>query len=140
MGLYKSRRQRSHVVATVSLTPLIDTALTLLVVFMVAAPIAHHVIKVELPRGGIEDPLERSTQELVVSVDKDRTLFLDGKAITRKELIQYLRSLKKEPPHLIFLHIDRSVSYGYALELLSELRQIESIQSVAFDIDLEQTT
>jgi biopolymer transport protein ExbD len=135
----RSRRQkRMNPAAQVSLTPLIDTALTLLVVFMVTAPVAHHAIRVDLPRSATEDQRESTPHEVTITVDKSGGIFLEGAPSSRVEVIRALKEMKKTPAVIIFLRVDKKATYGNAIELLAELRQIEGIESVSFDIDFEQ--
>ena len=47
----RGRRRRLQAMNDVSLTPLIDTALTLLIIFMVATPMMRNSIRVTLPSG-----------------------------------------------------------------------------------------
>ena len=58
------KRTRRFSTPEISLTPLIDTALTLLVIFMITAPMIHNGIKVDLPQGNSKEV--GSQQELVV--------------------------------------------------------------------------
>ena len=69
---YKRRRARPSP-QEISLTPLIDTALTLLIIFMVTTPMMHNAIKVNLPQGKSNEA--GGQQELVVYLTSDEQLF-----------------------------------------------------------------
>jgi hypothetical protein len=73
------------------LTPLIDTALTLLVIFMVAAPVLQRGIKVDLPKGNSKEV--KGKQELVVTITKDAKLFFNSFPVEKKKLAS---TVKKE--------------------------------------------
>ena len=117
----------------IPLTPLIDTALTLLIIFMVTTHMLNHEnsIKVDLPKGKIKES-ENVTQEVVVSVDKNSKLFLNDVSI--KEL-SLLDSLKKAVvgtnQKAIFVKADRTVSYGQVLELVDKIKSVDGIDYVA---------
>ena len=50
-NMRKWRRRQMVSMKEISLTPLIDTALTLLIIFMITAPMMQNSIKVQLPKG-----------------------------------------------------------------------------------------
>jgi len=60
----------------VSLTPLIDVALTLLIIFMITAPMVQNGIKIDLPQGNSKEV--GSQQELVVSMRRDGKMFFNS--------------------------------------------------------------
>ena len=49
------RRRRIRKLSEVSLTPLIDVALTLLVAIMIAMPVTQNAIKIALPQGTVNE-------------------------------------------------------------------------------------
>ena len=63
------RRRTSAREPEITLTPLIDTALTLLIIFMVTTPMIHNAIKVNLPRGRVKEDVG-ATQDLCVYIEK----------------------------------------------------------------------
>ena len=69
----RKKRVRRFELPEVSLTPLIDTALTLLVIFMITAPIVQNGIHVQLPQGNSKEV--GNQQELVITVSKDEKMF-----------------------------------------------------------------
>ena len=73
MARIRKRKTRRFHMPEISLTPLIDTALTLLVIFMVTAPMIQHGIKVDLPHGAAKEV--SGQQELVVTMAKDGKLY-----------------------------------------------------------------
>src|SRR5688572_28085736 len=75
------RRRTSHRLdlPEICLTPLIDTALTLLVIFMVTTPMIQNSIKIDLPEGAINEAGSRTSQEeLVVAIDKDAKIYVNS--------------------------------------------------------------
>jgi len=78
---YRFRKNKTKVLTDISMTPLIDTALTLLIIFMITAPMMQNAIRVTLPKGEAKEG-DDIQQELIVYVNKDGTLFFKGKAIS----------------------------------------------------------
>jgi len=64
---------------TINVTPLIDVLLVLLIIFMVAAPMKPHRFMTKLPAIPHNDAhIEPYINTLVVTIEKDRTLKLNG--------------------------------------------------------------
>lgn len=139
--LYRNRRSRRFLKTSpaLSLTPLIDTALTLLVVFMVAAPVAHRAVRVDLPRGAAETVAkQRDHLEVVVSVDHEGIMFLDGKRVEREAVMKDIEARAQAVRASsvdLFLAIDQRVPWNTVFSLFNEASQlpIEGLH-VAFDI------
>lgn len=137
----RRRRRMYQTTPNVSLTPLIDTALTLLVVFMVAAPVAHHAVRVDLPQGeSSEASSEKNQGEVIITIDRDGRMYLGKESTDRKHIID---AVKKEIQRMgktctVYLQVDRRSEAGLAIELLTDLRGVEGVECVAFSIDNNQ--
>jgi biopolymer transport protein ExbD len=115
----------------ISLTPLIDTALTLLVIFMITTPMIQNAIKVNLPRGHAKED-SGSKQELIVFIDDKNNFYFNGAKLAEKKLIE---SIKKEvgaqKERTVYVKADKAVSYGRVLELVDDIKVIGGVQYVA---------
>lgn len=127
------RSARGHGQATVSLTPLIDTALTLLVIFMVATPMMHRGIKVELPKGNADEVKNaQKQQDVVVYIDKKEQINVNGKAVTKATLIPELKSLLKQTKQeTVVVKADEGVSYGTVISVVDTIKHTGGITYVA---------
>ena len=92
MRSLRSRRRRLVAMNDVSLTPLIDTALTLLIIFMVATPMMRNSIRVTLPSGQAKEDNSKE-QDLIVQISENKELQFNGEVI--KGLDQLIAELKK---------------------------------------------
>lgn len=128
---YRKRRTRPGM-TDISLTPLIDTALTLLIIFMVATPIMHNSIKINLPDGSSKEA-PAATQELVVTIMDNGALFFNGLPASHDNLIptvkQTLKKFKTAQP--VFVRADKMVQYGKVITVVEELKRVEGIEYVA---------
>jgi biopolymer transport protein TolR len=115
----------------ITLTPLIDTALTLLVIFMIAAPMMRNSINVRLPKGHVKEASD-SEERIFVQIDKEGHLFVDGKLISRNA---FLDSLKKEAHRssitMVVVEADEQVGYGKVYDLVDAIKQLGVIDNVA---------
>src|SRR5579872_7070529 len=134
MRIRNSKRLRSnrHHLADLSMTPLIDVALTLLIMFMVATPIIHNAIKVTLPRGQAQESSSNNIDELIVFIDKNGDFYIDALKIDRTDIIKHLKKVVgSNLEKTVYVKADTNVSYGTVLELVDEIKFIGGIKYVA---------
>ncbi len=106
----------------INIVPFIDIMLVLLIIFMVAAPLATVDVNVDLPASTAK-PAERPDKPLYVTLKPDLTLHLGENAVAREALgaaIDVLTEGDKETR--IFLRADRGVDYGDFMEVMNLLR------------------
>lgn len=127
----KNRRKSRTMLTDVSMTPLIDTALTLLIIFMITTPMIQNAIKVNLPRGQAKEDGD-ARQDLVVYVDKNDQFYFNGKKIAEKELIASItQEVGSQKERTVYVKADTAVSYGRVLELVDDIKVIGGVEYVA---------
>jgi biopolymer transport protein ExbD len=106
----------------INVTPFIDVILVLLIIFMIAAPLATVDVGVNLPAANAERT-PRPDKPLFLTLKSDLSLAIDNDAVKRASLATALDSAtggdKQQP---VFLRADKSVSYGDLMALMNELR------------------
>jgi biopolymer transport protein ExbD len=107
----------------INVTPFIDVMLVLLIIFMVAAPLATVDIQVNLPAAAVE-PQPRPDKPLFLSVKADLSLSLGNDAVSRDLLGSALDAAAKgDRTTLVFLRADKTVPYGELMEVMNLLRK-----------------
>ena len=125
---------REHKMQEINVMPLVDVALTLLIIFMVATPMMNNVIKVELPSSRIDDGAVQShtQQDLTVYIDKQKKIYLNGKEYTLDNLLKTLQKMvKKDSDEVVFVKADQAVSYGVVIDLVDTIKITGGIKYVA---------
>jgi biopolymer transport protein ExbD len=108
----------------INVTPFIDVMLVLLIIFMIAAPLATVDISVDLPSANAERA-PRPDKPLFLTLKSDLTLALDNDTINRAALGSALDAVTAgDRQQRVFLRADKSVSYGELMGLMNELRNI----------------
>ncbi len=104
----------------INMVPLIDVMLVLLVIFIVTAPLLSHSVKLELPKASAQ-PVQVKAEKIDVSIDADGVRYLNGKALSREDLIARLATegAKPTPPEM-HLRVDQSVPYRMVAETLAD--------------------
>jgi biopolymer transport protein ExbD len=106
----------------INVTPFIDVMLVLLIIFMVAAPLATVDIAVNLPTAAAEAQ-PRPPMPQFLTVKADLTLALGDEPVGRDALGATLDSATKgDRDARIFLRADKSVPYGNLMEVMNLLR------------------
>jgi biopolymer transport protein ExbD len=106
----------------INVTPFIDVMLVLLIIFMVAAPLATVDVFVNLP-ASTSEPQPRPDKPLFLTVQADLTLLLDHEAVPREVLGRALGSAASgDKDARIFLRADKAVPYGEVMEVMNLLR------------------
>jgi biopolymer transport protein ExbD len=106
----------------INVTPFIDVMLVLLIIFMVAAPLATVDIQVNLPASSAE-PQPRPPKPLYLTLKSDLTLALGDEIVNREGLRSRLEAATAgDKETRIFLRADKAVPYGELMEVMNALR------------------
>ena len=119
----------------INVTPFIDVMLVLLIIFMVAAPLATVDLGVELPASAIE-PQPRPDRPVFVTVKPDLSIAVGEDVIARDALTGSLDTATKgQKDERIFLRADKAVSYGDLMEVMNLLRNAGYLKIALVGLD-----
>jgi TonB system transport protein ExbD (group 1) len=106
----------------INVTPFIDVILVLLIIFMVAAPLATVDVAVDLPTSTAQ-PQPRPDKPVFLTVKSDLSLDLGETPVAREALTGALESATQgDHEQRIFLRADKAVSYGDLMDVMNALR------------------
>ena len=106
----------------INVTPFIDVMLVLLIIFMIAAPLATVDMPVNLPASTAE-PQPRPDKPLFLTLKADLSLLLDNEPVSRGALSGALiRAIDGSKDQWVYLRADKTVPYGDLMTLMNELR------------------
>jgi biopolymer transport protein ExbD/biopolymer transport protein TolR len=107
--------------ADINVTSLIDVAFTLLIIFMITAPIMQGGVDVQLPRAEAR-PLQPK-EGLVVSVDRRGRVFVDNDPLSVAEFrAAFPAIMRQRKPTGVYLRADARVNYGQVVQVLAIMR------------------
>jgi len=110
--------------ASINVTPFVDVMLVLLIIFMVAAPLASVAIKVNLPPSSAK-PAKDPPKRVFISIKKDGKIFVDDDASDLDTLGDDLRAAvgKRDPgKERIFIRGDSDVLYQDFMAVMNKLQ------------------
>ena len=119
----------------INVTPFIDVMLVLLIIFMVAAPLATVDLGVNLPASAVE-PSPRPDKPVFVTVKPDLSVAVGEDIIARAALTTALDTATKgEKNERIFVRADKAVSYGDLMEVMNLLRNAGYLKIALVGLD-----
>ena len=124
MGASLQRPGAAHrALSEINVTPFVDVALVLLIIFMVTAPMMQQGVAVDLPNAaGAALPQEENV--LVVSVTVDGQLFLNDTKMDVGTLSERLLAIREEKPQtVVYLRADDDASYGQVVSVMAALKR-----------------
>ena len=106
----------------INVTPFIDVILVLLIMFMIAAPLATVDIAVNLPAANTEQQ-PHPDKPLVLTLKPDLSISIDNDAVNRGALGAALDAASGgDKERLVYLRADKTVAYGDLMTLMNALR------------------
>ncbi len=115
-------RRIGTTMAEINIIPLVDVVLVLLLIFMLTAPMMYRGIDVNLPRASAKPTAVE--ERLVLTVTKERSLFLNDRRVTPTGLEQALRdAFKNRTDKTLYLKADAGLSYGAVIETMDRVRR-----------------
>lgn len=120
----------------INVTPFIDVMLVLLIIFMVAAPLATVDVNVDLPASSASAQ-PRPDKPIYVSLQADQTINIGNDAVTKDLIKIHLDQLTENNKEArIFLRADKNVDYGSLMNLMNELRKAGYLKIALVGLEL----
>jgi biopolymer transport protein TolR len=118
----KTSSEERNAMSEINVTPFVDVMLVLLIIFMVTAPLLQYGVDVDLPDSS-RQPLDTPREQVILSIRKDKTLYLDQYQVALPDLEKKLKAVfadRKEKQ--IFLQADKNVPYGFVVKAMAEIK------------------
>jgi biopolymer transport protein ExbD len=112
----------------INITPMLDLAYVLLVIFIIMTTATVQGIKVNLPKASAQPSLaENKTKAITIAADG--TVYLDTFAVTMAELENLLRQYKAATPDLpVIIKADSNIQYQRVVDVLDLMGRLEITQ------------
>ncbi|HEX7240618.1 MAG TPA: biopolymer transporter ExbD [Longimicrobiaceae bacterium] len=115
------RRGGLDATAEINVTSLVDVALTLLVIFMITAPMLQGGVEVSVPRAAVA-PME-SPEGVIVSVDRKGDVFIGETPVRWEEFAsRFPEAVRQAGAQSVYLRGDEGVPYGRVVQVLGAMK------------------
>ncbi len=117
----KRRYLHGQVLSQINITPMVDVAMVLLIVFMLTAPLLQQGMPVNLPKANASS-INQSSKDIVLTIQKNEKIYIgdDKHAIPLDEISGRLSSLfSKRSKKDLFIKADTTIPYGDVIHIMS---------------------
>lgn len=112
----------------INVTPMLDLAYVLLIIFIILTTATVQGIKVNLPKASAQPSLAQNKTK-AISITADGTIYLDTFPVTMAELENLLRQYKAAKPDLpVIIKADSSIQYQKVVDVLDLMGRLEITQ------------
>ncbi len=119
--------QKNHLVTLneINITPLLDLAFVLLIIFVITTPLLEQSLKLNLPTGGAEHSAPRKDQVRTIEVNPPGGYVVKGHLFSLAELEDYLRSeFQRDAQLAIYLRADKKEQFGNVADVMEVVRRL----------------
>ncbi len=108
----------------INITNLVDVSLTILIVFIITAPMMTPGIDVNLPK--VDASLPRDEEGITISINSKKEIFIEEKKIEPNKFEETLSEIvKKKPPNVIvYIKADKTIDYGFVVETIGKIKKL----------------
>ncbi len=119
----RRRHVRELPKAEINITNLVDVTMTLLVVFMIVAPMLKQGLEIELPKSRVADKISTDDKVILVECDKQQSIRINHSEVVLGSVEQMIRDLRQQYGEVpVQVRADQALSYGFLVGLWGEIR------------------
>ena len=121
-----SQRHNLSTLSEINITPLLDLAFVLLIIFMITTPLLENSVNLVIPSSGAANPPVNSTQVQTISIDRLEAIKINDKSVTAADLVARLAELKRANPEVaIVIRPDRDLPVQKLIALMDALQRAQ---------------
>ncbi len=115
--------RHNGLIQDLNFTNLVDVALTVLVVFIITAPMMTPGVDVNLPR--TDASLPHDEEGITISIKENKNVYIENDRVSMNDFeLKLKKILEKKPPGItVYLRADKSVDYGFVIEVVGKMRK-----------------
>jgi biopolymer transport protein ExbD len=119
--------QKNHLVTLneINITPLLDLAFVLLIIFIITTPLLEQSLRLNLPAGGPDKITVRKDQVRTIEVNPASGYVVKGRRYTLIELEQYLISeAQRDPKMAVYIRADKAEKWENVHNVISLCKRL----------------
>ena len=121
-----SQRNNLTTLSEINVTPLLDLAFVLLIIFMITTPLLENSMNLVIPSSGASNPPMNSSQVQTISIDRSDVIQFNNQIVDPETLTRQLLALKETNPDVaIVIRPDRELPVQKLITLMDALRRAQ---------------
>jgi biopolymer transport protein ExbD len=121
-----SQRNSLMTLSEINVTPLLDLAFVLLIIFMITTPLLENSMNLVIPSSGANNPPINSSQVQTVSIDRTETIRFNNQVVDLETLRAHLSELKRVNPDVaVVIRPDHELPVQKLITLMDALQRAQ---------------
>ena len=121
-----SQRQSLSSLSEINITPLLDLAFVLLIIFMITTPLLESSMNLVIPSSGEKNPQINASQVQTISIDRNEAIKLNNQVVDLDGLRARLAELKRSNPDVaVVIRPDRDLPVQKLVALMDALQSAQ---------------
>ena len=121
-----SQRQSLSSLSEINITPLLDLAFVLLIIFMITTPLLENSMSLIIPSSGAKTPPVASGQVQTISIDRNEAIRFNNQVVDLDSLVAQLSEIKRANPGVaVVIRPDRDLPVQKLITLMDALQRAQ---------------
>lgn len=121
-----SQRHNLSTLSEINITPLLDLAFVLLIIFMITTPLLENSMNLIIPSSGASNAPVNTAKVQTISIDRRETVKINDRTVPAAELVTRLAELKRTNPEVaIVIRPDRDLPVQKLVSLMDALQRAQ---------------
>jgi biopolymer transport protein ExbD len=114
-------KRRRQLIADLNITNLVDVVLTLLIIFMITAPMMTQGVQVDLPKADAENV--EVNEYIQISINGHNEIFIDQERINQVDFKRRFKEVFANRTKVpVFVNADKKVPYGLVIRVIADVQ------------------
>jgi len=121
-----SQRQSLSTLSEINITPLLDLAFVLLIIFMITTPLLENSVNLVIPSSGSVNAPVNPAQVQTISIDRQEKIRFNNELVDTQTLVARLTELKRASPDVaVVIRPDRELPVQKLIGLMDALQRAQ---------------
>ena len=121
-----SRRHSLSTLSEINITPLLDLAFVLLIIFMITTPLLENSVNLVIPSSGASNAPVNPAQVQTISIDRQERVRFNNELVDAQMLLTRLTELKRANPDVaVVIRPDRELPVQKLIALMDTLQRAQ---------------
>ena len=121
-----SQRQNLSTLSEINITPLLDLAFVLLIIFIITTPLLENSVNLSIPSSGAANAAVDPSKVQTISIDRNEAIKFNNELVDAETLAARLTSLKSANPEVaVVIRPDRELPVQKLISLMDILQRAQ---------------